>query len=195
MNVGEKQAEEEFIWWHKMFGDDFYVEINRHNLEEENHVNKVLIQFAEKYGVKIIASNNVYYLEKEDANAHDILLCVKDGEQQSTTIGKGRGFRFGFPNEEFYFKTSFEMQSNCFLTLPEAIDNIEGLIAKIEPYSLKREVLLPAFDIPELFTENLKTEEKENGENVYLKHLTYKGAKLRYKEITKEIEDRIELGT
>ena len=85
LNVGEKQAEEEFIWWHKMFGDDFYVEINRHNLEEENHVNKVLIQLAEKYGVKIIASNNVYYLEKEDANAHDILLCVKDGEQQSTT--------------------------------------------------------------------------------------------------------------
>ena len=192
LNVGEKQAEEEFIWWHKMFGDDFYVEINRHNLEEENHVNKVLIQLAEKYGVKIIASNNVYYLEKEDANAHDILLCVKDGEQQSTTIGKGRGFRFGFPNEEFYFKTSFEMQS-LFSELPEAIDNIEGLIAKIEPYSLKREVLLPAFDIPELFTENLKTEEKENGENVYLKHLTYKGAKLRYKEITKEIDDRIEL--
>jgi len=192
LNVGEKQAEEEFIWWHKMFGDDFYVEINRHNLEEENHVNKVLIQLAEKYGVKIIASNNVYYLEKEDANAHDILLCVKDGEQQSTTIGKGRGFRFGFPNEEYYFKSSSEMQS-LFSELPEAIDNIEGLIAKIEPYSLKREVLLPAFDIPESFTENLTKEEKKDGENVYLKHLTYKGAKLRYEEITQEIEDRIEL--
>ena len=134
----------------------------------------------------------MYYLEKEDANAHDILLCVKDGEQQSTTIGKGRGFRFGFPNEEYYFKSSSQMQE-LFTDLPEAIDNIAQLIAKIKPYSLKTKVLLPAFDIPESFTENLTKEEKKDGENVYLKHLTYKGAKLRYEEITQEIEDRIEL--
>ena len=91
LNVGEQQAEEEFKWWLDVFGDDFYVEINRHNLEEENHVNKVLISFAYKYNVKIIASNNVYYLNKEDANAHDILLCVKDGEMQSSPKGTGRG--------------------------------------------------------------------------------------------------------
>ena len=152
LNVGEGQAEEEFKWWVDTFGDDFYVEINRHNLDEEHHVNKVLTAFAKKYNVKIIASNNVYYLDKTDANAHDILLCVKDGEQQETPKGSGRGFRYGFPNEEFYFKSSKEMQE-LFADLPEAIDNITHLIDKIEPYTLAREVLLPEFDIPQEFVD------------------------------------------
>jgi len=192
LNVGEKQAEEEFKWWHEQFGDDFYVEIIRHDLEEEKHVNKVLLQFAKKYGVKIIASNNVYYLEKEDANAHDILLCVKDGEKQSTPIGKGRDLRYGFPNQEFYFKSSSQMQE-LFADLPETIGNISELVAKIESYSLKREVLLPEFNIPDSFLETLTKEEKKDGENVYLKYLTIQGAKQRYNEISDNIQSRIEL--
>jgi len=192
LNVGEKQAEEEFCWWKENFGEDFYVEIGRHNLEEEKHVNEVLVKFAKKYNVKIIASNNVYYLEKEDANAHDILLCVKEGEQQSTEIGKGRGFRFGFPNDEYYFKSSLQMQE-LFSDLPDAIDNISELTDKIQVYSLKNEVLLPAFDIPKIFLEELNEKDKKNGEDIYLKYLTLKGAKERYKEITEEIKDRIDL--
>jgi DNA polymerase-3 subunit alpha len=192
LNVGEAQAEEEFKWWHATFGDDFYVEINRHSLDEERHVNKVLIAFARKYNVKILASNNVYYLDKEDANAHDILLCVKDGEQQATPKGKGRGYRYGFPNEEFYFKNSQQMQE-LFADLPEAIDNITELIDKIEPYNLAREVLLPEFDIPQefLYTKD-KIDGGKRGENAYLKHLTYQGAKERYIEITDEIKERID---
>ncbi len=191
LNVGEPQAEEEFKWWLEAFGDDFYVEINRHQLEEEDYVNKVLIDFAFKYNVKVIASNNVYYLEKEDAKTHDILLCVKDGEQQETPIGKGRGYRYGFPNEEFYFKSSDEMRE-LFRDLPEAIDNISGLIAKIEPFSLEREVLLPNFDIPESFLHLDNENSIARGENEYLKHLTYEGAKNRYVEITDEIKERID---
>ncbi len=192
LNVGEAQAEEEFKWWYATFGDDFYVEINRHSLDEERHVNKVLIAFARKYNVKILASNNVYYLDKEDANAHDILLCVKDGEQQATPKGSGRGFRYGFPNEEFYFKTSQQMQE-LFADLPEAIDNITELIDKIKPYNLAREVLLPEFDIPqEFFDEQDKVDGGKRGENAYLKHLTYEGAKERYVEITDEIKERID---
>ncbi len=196
LNVGEKQAEAEFCWWKDNFGEDFYVEIIRHNLEEENHVNNVLLKFAKKYNVKIIASNNVYYIDQEDANAHDILLCVKDGEQQSTEIGKGRGFRFGFPNDEYYFKSNLQMQE-LFKDIPEAINNIKDLVSKIDAYSLQNDVLLPAFDIPDNFLNKLSFEDKKNGENVYLKHLTIEGAKKRYNEITQEIEDRIalELGT
>ena len=93
LNVGEQQAEEAFVWWKDNFGDDFYVELLRHNLDEEQHVNKILLKFASKYGVKVIASNNVFYLNQSDANAHDILLYVKDGEIQSTPKGKGRGYR------------------------------------------------------------------------------------------------------
>jgi DNA polymerase-3 subunit alpha len=192
LNFGEAQAEEEFKWWLDTFGDDFYVEINRHNLDEEIHVNKVLISFANKYNVKIIASNNVYYLNKEDANAHDILLCVKDGEMQATPKGNGRGFRYGFPNDEFYFKSSIQIQE-LFADLPEAIDNITHLIDKIETYTLSREVLLPKFDIPIEFIDEKDKEDGGNvGENAYLRHLTYEGAKDRYIEITDEIKERID---
>ncbi|MEC9208835.1 MAG: DNA polymerase III subunit alpha [Bacteroidota bacterium] len=192
LNVGEQQAEEEFKWWLDIFGDDFFVEINRHNLDEESHVNKVLIAFARKYNVKIIASNNVYYLNKEDANAHDILLCVKDGEQQVTPKGNGRGYRYGFPNDEFYFKSSVQIQE-LFSDLPEAIDNITYLIDKIESYTLSREVLLPQFDIPTKFiNEKDKEDGGKRGENAYLRYLTYEGAKERYVEITDEIKARID---
>ncbi|MDG1283936.1 MAG: DNA polymerase III subunit alpha, partial [Flavobacteriales bacterium] len=192
LNIGEQQAEDEFKWWHETFGDDFYVEINRHNLEEEDHVNKVLLSFARKYNVKVIASNNVYYLDQEDSTAHDILLCVKDGEQQSTPKGKGRGYRYGFPNDEFYFKSSDQMQE-IFSDLPKAIDNISDLLNKIESFSLSREVLLPKFNIPTEFIDpEDEKDEGKRGENAFLKHLTYKGAKERYKEITDEIKERID---
>ena len=119
-------------------------------------------------------------------------LCVKDGEQQETPKGSGRGFRYGFPNEEFYFKSSKEMQE-LFADLPEAIDNITHLIDKIEPYTLAREVLLPEFDIPLEFVDVKDKEDGgKRGENAYLKHLTYEGAKERYVEITDEIKERID---
>ena len=192
LNVGEEQAEEEFKWWLENFGDDFYVEINRHGLEEEDHVNNVLIKFARKYNVKLIASNNVYYVNKEDASSHDILLCVKDAEQKSTPIGKGRGFRYGFPNDEFYFKNSNEIGS-LFHDLPLAIQNIQEIIDKVEVYNLSTEVLLPEFNIPDEFKDGLdKKDGGKRGENTYLKHLTYKGAEERYLEISDEIKERID---
>lgn len=192
LNVGEKQAEEAFKWYHEQFGDDFYVELMRHGLEEEKVVNQTLLRFAKKYGVKYFASNNVYYLGKEDANAHDILLCVKDSEYQSTEIGRGRGFRFGFPNDEFYLKSQEEMVT-LFKDMPEAIHTTLEIADKIESYSLAREVLLPKFDIPEEFV-NTEDEEDEGkrGENAYLKHLTFEGAKKRYGEITEEIKERLD---
>ncbi len=192
LNVGEVQAEEEFKWWVDTFGDNFYVEINRHNLDEEIHINKVLISFAKKYNVKIIASNNVYYLNKEDANAHDVLLCVKDGEIQSTPKGKGRGYRYGFPNDQFYFKSTKEML-DIFSDLPEAIENISDLLDKIDVFTLDRDVLLPKFNIPNEFidpTDELNGTKK--GENAYLRYLTYNGAQERYKEVTNEIKERID---
>ena len=181
LNVGDKQAEEAFEWWVKEFGEDFYVEINRHHLEEEKVVNEFLINHSKKHGTQIVASNNVYYIEKEDANAHDVLLCVKDGNLKSTPIGIGRDKRFGFPNDEFYFKSQSEM-AELFRDVPEAIQNIEGLLSKIEDFELKRDVLLPPSPIPDEF----------ESENAYLRHLTYEGAKRRYEEITNEIRERID---
>ena len=192
LNVGETQAEEAFKFWHDEFGEDFYVEIIRHGLEEEEHVNQVLIKFARKYGVKILAQNNTFYINQADSEAHDILLCVRDGEKKGTPIGRGRGYRFGFPNEEFYFKSQSQMQ-HLFRDIPEAIENFQEFLSKFEFYDLNHKVLLPKFNIPEEFVNPEDQIDGGNrGENAYLKHLTYEGAQKRYGTITPEIKERLD---
>jgi DNA polymerase III subunit alpha len=192
LNLGENQAEEALLWWKSQFGSDLYLEIMRHNQEDENRVNETLISFSKKHDVKLIATNNTFYISKDDANAHDILLCVKEGEKQATPIGRGRGYRFGLPNQEYYFKSDAEMKK-AFADLPEAIVNIQEIVDKVEIYSLYRDVLLPKFEIPtEFLVEEDKTDEGKRGENKYLHYLTYEGAKRRYKEITPEIKERID---
>ncbi len=181
LNVGETQAEEAFQYWHGLFGDDFYVQLNRHGLPEEEHVNKILIKLAGKYNVRIFAANNAYYLEKEDAEIHDMLLCLQLNEYQTTPVGHGRGYRFGFPNNEFYLKSQEEMQE-LFRDIPEAIDNISGIVEKIESFPIKREPLMPDYTIPEGFAD---TDE-------YLRHVTYQGAEKRYGNITGKLKERID---
>ncbi len=192
LNLGEAQAEEALLWWKDQFGDDFYLEVMRHGQENENRVNSTLIRFAEKHKVKLVATNNTYYLNKSDAESHDVLLCVKDSELVSTPKGRGRGYRYGLDNEEYYFKSSEEMK-DLFIDLPEAIETIGEILQKCEHYGLARDVLLPAFDIPEEFTDPLDKEDGgKRGENNFLRHLTYEGAKARYGEITQEISDRLD---
>ena len=137
--------------------DDLYIELMRHNQEDENRVNPVLINLAKKHDVKVIATNNTYYWKQQDANAHDILLCVKDGEKQATPKGKGRGYRYGLPNEEYYFKSTNEMKS-LFADLPEAIINTQEIVDKIEAYyaqesygSWRNNILLVSDDVDEPF--------------------------------------------
>jgi len=196
LNVGETQAEEAFIWWKEQFGDDFYVELNNHNLPEESVVNETLLRFAKKYNVTYFAANNNYYIDKKNAAAHDILLCVKDNQLKETPIGRGRGFRYGFPNQEFYFKSPAEMQK-IFSDMPEALENTNEIVNKIESFKLSREVLLPKFGIPEEFKDARDEDPNDagkgnNGENAYLKFLTYEGAKKRYPDLTPEIKERID---
>jgi len=194
LNVGENQAEEALLWWKSQFGDDFYLEIMRHKQEDENRVNQTLISFSKKHDVKLVATNNTYYIAQPDANAHDILLCVKDGEKQSTPIGRGRGYRYGLPNQEYYFKSSDEMKS-LFADIPQAIVNISEIVEKIETYSLYRDVLLPKFDIPAefVFAED-DADGGKRGENKYLRHLTYVGAERRYglDGLTPEVRERLD---
>ncbi|MVZ61120.1 DNA polymerase III subunit alpha [Sphingobacterium humi] len=192
LNIGENQAEEALLWWKERFKDDFYIEIMRHGQEDENRVNEALIPLAKKHDVKLIATNNTYYINKADAHAHDILLCVKDGEKLATPKGRGRGFRFGLPNQEYYFKSADEMKK-VFADLPEAILNIEEVLAKVETYSLSRDVLLPKFEIPEQFqhAEDL-VDGGKRGENAFLRDLTYTGAAKRYPEITDDIRERLD---
>jgi DNA polymerase-3 subunit alpha len=197
LNVGEQQAEDAFVWWKDNFGDDFYVELTRHGIEEEEIINKTLLRFAKKYDVKYFASNNTYYSERENSQAHDILLCVKDAESVNKPkkyIGrKGREYRYGFPNDEFYIKSQDEMKQ-LFADLPESIITANEIVEKCESYVLASDVLLPAFDIPEEYQDERDQHDAKIkiGENNYLRALTYKGAETRYEEITDDIRERLD---
>lgn len=196
LHDGEEKAELEFKWWLDMFGEDYYIELQRHNMKEQELINQTLLKFSKKYNVPVIATNDSHYVDKDDSNAHDILLCINTGEKQSTP-----GFddfvnddiqlknrRFKFPNDQFYFKTTDEM-SKLFSDIPESLENTQAVVDKIEILNLKKDILLPAFPIPKEFQvhgdANLNQWE-------FLKHLTYEGAKQRYSELTPAIQERID---
>lgn len=192
LNIGEKQAEEALLWWKETFNDDLYIEVMRHGQQDEDRVNKTLIEFSQKHDIKLVATNNTFYIDKSDAEAHDILLCVKDGEKVTTPKGRGRGYRYGLDNEEYYFKNASEMKA-LFTDLPEAISNIQEVLDKIEAFTLARDVLLPKFDIPTAF--KIVEDEQDGGkrgENKFLRHITYEGAVKRYPELTQDITDRLD---
>lgn len=191
LNVGERQAEKALEWFKENFGDDFYLQLERHSQEEENRVNQQLITLAKKHEIHLVATNNNFYRSKEDQELQDILLCVKEGELKETPIGRGRGYRYGLPNSEYYFKSAKEMKA-LFADLPQAIENTSRILDKVENYALYRDVLLPKFDIPQEFeSKEDKIDNGKRGENTYLKHLTFEGAKKRYEEISSEIEERL----
>ncbi len=183
----ETEAEEEFKWWLEVFGDDYYIELQRHNLtnidnsgKSQEDVNQTLLKWAKKYKVKTIATNDSHYVNKDDADAHDILLCVNTGDLKATPVGDGKGYRFGFANNQFYFKTQEEM-GRLFDDVPEALDFTNEIADKCFDPNLKRDILLPNFPIPEGFVDA----------DDYLKHLTFKGAEKRYHEPDREVEERI----
>lgn len=189
LTYGEAEAEKLFKWWLDIFGEDYYVELQRHGIGEQEKVNEVLLRFALKHNVKIIATNDSHYVNQKDANAHDILLCVNTGEFQKTPVWKGgdddekkpKGYRFGFFNDQFYFKDTQEM-SKLFADLPQAIDNTNEIADKVETLKLKQDIMLPNYQIPEGF----------DSQDEYLKHLTYEGARNRYADITQEVQERID---
>lgn len=203
---GEAEAEKEFKWWLDLFGDDFYVELQRHEIRDQYIVNEVLIRFARKYNVKIIASNDSHYVDQEDWNAHDILLCINTGDKQSTPSAKDfdddkgipKGSRFAFFNDQFYFKNTSEMMK-LFNDLPESIDNTNEIVDKIKTLNLNKDILLPNFPIPEEFKTHRLSEmvgTKELTADVlnqweFLRHLSFEGAKFKYGTITPEIEERL----
>ena len=192
LNVGEKQAEEALSWWHNEFAADFYIELTRHGVEVESRLNPSLLRLARKHGIKIIATNNSFYVEKEDSIAHDVLLCVKENQLVETPKGRGRGFRFGLENDEYYLKSSAQMK-DLFMDLPEALLNTEEVVEKCAPYPLARDVLLPEYDIPSKFIDaEDKKDGGKRGENAFLRHLVYEGAKGRYGELGEDLVERID---
>jgi len=176
-------AEEKLRWWLDLFGEDFYIELQRHrgleNIDglgvSQEDVNQKLLEFARKYEVKTICTNDSHYVEEEDWTPHDILLCI------NTNSLLEEEKRFKFPSPDFYFKTKAEMQ-RLFEDVPASMDHTMEIYDKVDTLELARDVLLPAFPIPVGFS----------GQDEYLRHLTYEGAKKRYGEITEQIRERLD---
>jgi len=157
-----------------IFKDDFYLELQNHGLEDQVVVNKELIKMSEKFGVKLIASNDVHFINADDAEAHDILVCLNTKKDFNDET------RMRYSGQEF-LKTKEEM-AELFKNIPEAITNTIEINDKIEPIILQQDIILPKFPLPEEFTDDCD----------YLEYLTNEGAKKLYPEITADVRERID---
>ncbi|MBI2966243.1 MAG: DNA polymerase III subunit alpha [Bacteroidetes bacterium] len=173
--TGEGQAEKLFLEYLEIFGDDFYIELQKHNIPEQEKVNEVLVRWSGKYNVKVIATNDVHYIEQKDSEVQDILLCLKTGKFYEDTD------RMRFKGDQFYLKSADQMKA-IFSDHPDAIINTSDIVSKVEPVKLNRKVMLPTFSIPDNFQDN----------DGYLRHLTYKGAGEKFPALSDEIRQRLD---
>ncbi len=179
----EEEAEKQLKWWLDLFGPNYYIELQRqHGLENidasgisQEAINQKLLSLGKKYNVDCIATNDSHYLDEDDAQSHDILLCVNTGKELSEEK------RFKFPSNDFYFKTENQMQQ-VFNDVPEALINTSKIADGIDLIDLESPVLLPKFPVPSNF--------KDQAE--YLRHITYEGAKQRYGALNEVIQERID---
>lgn len=214
-------AEETVQWYKSVFGDDYYLEIQRHKTDrpdadrttypKQERVNKEILKIAEKYDVKVIATNDVHFVNEEDADAHDRLICLSTGRD------------FDDPNRMRYskqewLKTTAEM-NQVFADLPHTLSNTMEIIDKVEEYSINNSALMPFFPIDESFGTEEEYKQKYSEadliekfgdetfkrmggydkvirillESDYLRHLTYEGAYKRYgKELSDEVKERLD---
>lgn len=180
------EAEETIKWFKSVFGADYYLEIQRHKTdkpganievyEQQQRVNSVILELAKKHGVKVIATNDSHFVDEEDAEAHDRLVCLSTGKRVND-VGRLR-----YTKQE-WIKTQAEMNA-IFADIPEVLSNTQELADKVELYSIDSEALMPDFPIPEGFADG----------DDYLRHLTYLGAEQKYGRdgLTEEVRERIE---
>ncbi len=167
-----------------IFGEDFYLEIQRHETYDpeadrsafplQQKVVEAFKKLSAKHNVKIIASNDVHFINAEDAEAHDRLICINTAKDFDDPN------RLRYSKQE-YLKSETEMRT-IFNDIPEAIDNVAGLVEKIEKYKLDHDPIMPEFELPEGYTDK----------DQYLRHLTYKGAEKRWGTLTQEQTERLD---
>ena len=175
MEKGIDKAEEVLKVFLEIFGKDFYLELQRHGLEEQEPVNQQLITLARKYNVKLIATNDVHYVNAEDARAHDILICLQTGRDLDDDT------RMKYSGQE-YLKSRQEM-AELFADIPEVLTNTQEIVDKVEDFEITtKKIMLPTFPLPEAC----------ESEDEYLRYLSYKGAEKLYPELTSEIRERLD---
>lgn len=180
-----QKAEEQILWYKNLFGEDYYLEVQRHETQipgadksvfiRQQIVNEGIFQLAAKHNVKVIATNDVHFVNAEDGPAHDRLICLTTNENYDEPK------RLRYTQQE-YLKTQQQM-AEVFSDHPEVISNTLEVAEKVERYSIDSKPILPRFDIPAEFKDS----------DDYLRHLTYVGAAKRYGDnLTDEIKERIE---
>ena len=185
IQAGEiEEAERQVKWFKDTFGDDYYIELQRHKTnkpggntvtyEVQEKVNPELIRIARKYDIKIIATNDVHFVNEEDAEAHDRLICV------STNKFLTDEKRMRYTKQE-WMKTQAEM-NEVWADLPEALANTLEILDKVTTYTIDHKPILPNFPLPKGFNDN----------DEYLRYLTYEGAKRRWGEPNEEQRERLD---
>ena len=179
-----EEAERQVKWFKDTFGDDYYIEIQRHRtnrpgantevFDRQQEVNPELIRIARKFDIKIVATNDVHFVNEDDADAHDRLICV------STNKAVDDPTRMRYTKQE-WLKSQAEM-NEIFADIPEALENSIEILNKVTTYSIDHKPILPNFPLPDGFTDN----------DDYLRYLTYEGAKRRWGTPSKEQCERID---
>ena len=169
-------AREAVQWYHRVFGDDYYLELQRHEVKDPNIVanretfplqqkaNKVLIELAREYGVKLVCSNDCHFEDKDTAEAHDHLLCISTGKDLDDPN------RLRYTKQE-WFKTRQEM-NDIFSDIPEALSNTCEILDKVEIYSIDHGPVMPFFPIPESFGTEEEWRTKFSEEDLYKEFTT-----------------------
>ena len=178
------QARETIQWFKGVFGDDYYLELQRHKatVARANHetyekqclVNDALIEFARELDIKLICTNDSHFVNEEDADAHERLICLSTGKKLTDE-------NIMLYSKQEWFKTQEEM-NGVFGDIPEALQNTNEILDKIEIYSIDHAPILPDFPLPDGF----------DNEDDYLRHLVYEGAKERWPDMDDEHRERID---
>ena len=179
-----QEARETIQWFKSVFGDDYYLELQRHKatVARANHetyekqclVNEALIQFAHELDIKLVCTNDSHFVNEEDADAHERLICLSTGKKLSDE-------NIMLYSKQEWFKTQEEM-NEVFADVPEALQNTSEIVDKIEIYSIDHAPILPDFPLPEGF----------KNEDEYLRYLVYEGAKERWPDLTEEQRERLD---
>ncbi len=169
-------AREACEWYHRVFGDDFYLELQRHEVKDPSIVanreayplqqkaNKVLMKFAKEYGIKLICTNDCHFEDKETAEAHDHLLCISTNED----LDDPKRMRY---SKQEWFKTRAEM-NDIFSDIPEAMTNTLEILDKVEIYDINHGPIMPFFPIPEDFGTEEEWRKKFTEEDLYKEFTT-----------------------
>ena len=176
----EKEARAIFERYRDVFGEDYYIELQDHGIDDQAQVNDTLVRWAAELKVRVIATNDVHYVEQRDHAAQDVLLCLQTGKERSDPN------RMRFEGSEFYLKDVKEMEAALSRLPPEvrkqALANTQEIVDKCQFELSTGTLLMPHYPLPNAFGKDM---------DAYLRHLVFEGAKTRYPDLNADVKTRL----